>query len=154
MFVSYLLLLLNIYKKKQQTRKPSFNWTDTITITRAICQLLESPEFRPGDAERVHTSASVSFGALIGSGVSWFRYQSFEAVWHGFREASIHVTRAKTGDLQASGSRLPGCNPPWRGPGLLLGARGSPFSGNADRAQGILGNAGCVWATVLHPGPP
>ena len=36
----------------------------------------------------------------IWSGVSWSPYQSVEAVWHGFREASIHVGCSKTGILE------------------------------------------------------
>ena len=38
-------------------------------------------------------------GTRIGSGVSWFRWPSVEAIWHGFWEAGIHVTHAKTGIL-------------------------------------------------------
>ena len=33
----------------------------------------------------------------IRSGVSWFRWQSVDAVWHGVRKASIHVMRAMNG---------------------------------------------------------
>ena len=41
---------------------------------------------------------------LIKSGVSWFQWQSVEAVWH---EASIHVMCSKTGAPWASGGHPP-----------------------------------------------
>ena len=40
----------------------------------------------------------------IRSGVSCFRWQSVEAIGHGFWEAGIHLPRAKTGAPRASGA--------------------------------------------------
>ena len=55
----------------------------------------------------------------IWSGVSWFWWQSVEAIWHGFKEASIYVRSAKTSIFK----------PQWLCPllGLLPGAWGALF---------------------------
>ena len=71
--------------------------------------------------------------------VSWFRWLWFEAVWHGFREAGIHVPHVETDAPWASEGHLP----------RLLVHRLAP-EGNAGGVQGIFGTAGRVWATVLH----
>ena len=62
----------------------------------------------PGRWNGTHFGRPAVFTSTqIRSGVSWFERQSVKAVWHGFQEARIHVTRAKTGASRASGGRLP-----------------------------------------------
>ena len=53
-------------------------------------------------------------GTRISSGVSWFRWQSVEAVSPGFREAGSYVTRTKAGTPRASRGRLPNLLPTFR----------------------------------------
>ena len=48
--------------------------------------------------------SAVLVGTQIWSGVSWFQWQSVEAVWNRFREAGIRVGRAKTVILEPQGA--------------------------------------------------
>ena len=72
--------------------------------------------------------STMTFGTWIRSGVSWLRYQSVDVTWHGFWEASIHITHAKLGPPWASGSRPQVSNPLQRGLVYRLAFEASLFS--------------------------
>ena len=59
--------------------------------------------------------------------VSWFRWESVEAVRRGIQEAGFHVTRAKPGSLWPLGGRPPKLYPFSEGLGLSSGNWGTPF---------------------------
>ena len=93
-------------------------------------------------------------GTQIWSGVSWFWWQLVKAIWHGFREASIHVGCTKTGILEPHGAIPPGSNLPWRGLLYCLAPEVLLFSCNADEAWGVFGAARHIRAMALCPDPP
>ena len=74
--------------------------------------------------------------ARFRSGVSWFRWQSVEAVWYGLRAGGIHVKLAETSASRVLGGRHPGFEDavslslgPWSAPFLEECRRGAKYFG-------------------------
>ena len=99
--------------------------------------------------------SAVLVGTWIWSSVSWFRWQSIEAVWHGFRETVIHVRRITTGIIEPQGP-YPRLRPFMEGLGLLLGVWDAPLWGMLIGpnvflcSPGVFGLRPCNWTYLKH----